>query len=296
MLAPRRPGAVNLSAMALLVALAWFGAALAQDVAVPVLDSPVTDLTRTLSGDQQRALEQRLLAHAQRTGTQVAVLLVPTTGAESIEQYSLRVVEKWQLGRRAVDDGVLLLVAKDDRTLRIEVGYGLEGALSDVLANRIIQQVITPRFRAGDFAGGIEAGVTRILAVLDGESLPEPQRRDSQEMGGWLFPVFIGVVALAGMLRSTFGALGSALLAGGITGVVVWLVSNVWLMTIGAGIAAFVFVLLGGGGGGGGGWASGSPRRGSGQRGGWSSSGGSFGGGFRGGGGSFGGGGASGRW
>lgn len=296
-LAPRRAGAVSLQTGLLAAALAWFGMVQvqAQDIAVPALESPVTDLTQTLSVEQRRALEQRLLAYTERTGTQVAVLLVPTTGAETIEQYSLRVVEQWQLGRRDVDDGVLLLVAKDDRALRIEVGYGLEGALPDVLANRIIQQVIAPRFRSGDFAGGVDEGITRILAVLEGESLPEPERRSSENIGGLLFPLFMAAVVVASMLRSALGALGSAAVAGGVTGIVVWLVSQAWLMTLGAAAAAFVFVLFGGSGGGGG-WTSGSRRSGSGYRGGWGSSGGSFGGGFRGGGGSFGGGGASGRW
>lgn len=292
---------MNLRAV-LLAALIWLGCwlspALAQDVPVPALTSPVTDLTQTLSAVQQRALEQRLLTHAERTGTQVAVLLVPTTGAETIEQYSLRVAEQWRLGRQAVDDGVLLLVAKDDRALRIEVGYGLEGALSDVLASRIIQQVITPRFRAGDFAGGVDEGVTRILAVLDGETLPEPEPKITQDVGGLLFPLFVGVMVVSGMLRAFLGALGSASVAGGITGLVIWLASKAWLLSLGAAAAAFVFVLFSGagGGGGGGGWASSGRRHGGGHRGGWSSSGGGFGGGFRGGGGGFGGGGASGRW
>jgi uncharacterized membrane protein YgcG len=129
----------------------------AAQVAVPALRSPVTDLTNTLSSAQIASLEQTLREFESREGSQIAVLLVPTTQPESIEQYSIRVAEQWKLGRAGVDDGVLLLVAKDDRAVRIEVGYGLEGALPDVIANRITDQVIVPRFREGDFDGGIRA-------------------------------------------------------------------------------------------------------------------------------------------
>ena len=138
-------------------------------VAVPELRSPVTDLTSTLTPEQVTALDQKLRAFEQRKGSQLAVLIVPTTQPEAIEQFSIRVVEAWKLGRRGVDDGVLLLVAKDDRAVRIEVAYGLEGALPDVIADRIVEQVVVPRFRNGQFYEGINEAVDRIIGVLDGE-------------------------------------------------------------------------------------------------------------------------------
>ncbi len=155
----------------LLVAAAW-QPAFGQDlVAVPPLRAPVTDLTGTLTPDQVAALDAKLRAFATSRGSQVAVLIVPTTRPEEIEQYSIRVVEQWKLGRGKVDDGVLLLVAVEDRRVRIEVGYGLEGALPDAIANRIIQQDITPSFRRGDYYGGITDGVDRIMRVIEGRGV-----------------------------------------------------------------------------------------------------------------------------
>ena len=135
----------------------------------------MTDLTETLTPDQTAKLEQKLAAFEARKGSQIAVLIVPTTQPEAIEQYSIRVAEQWKLGRKGVDDGALLLVAKDDRALRIEVGYGLEGALPDAIAKRIIEDIIVPRFKTGDFYGGIDAGVDAMIKVVDGEPLPPPQ-------------------------------------------------------------------------------------------------------------------------
>lgn len=276
----------------------------AQDtpVAVPVLRSPVTDLTQTLTTEQRSALESRLREYEARKGTQIAVLIVPTTQPESIEQYSIRVADQWKIGRDKVDDGVILLVAKTDRTLRIEVGTGLEGALPDVLANRIISQVITPRFRQGDFAGGIDAGITRIIALLEGEPLPEPERRSSRAPEGFggignalpvlLMFVFVG----SGILRAMLGRVGGAGVTGGIAGVLMWLLTSVMAISIGAAILAFLFSLFSGGvGGGRRGWSN---RRGGGfGGGGWGGGGfGGGGGGWSGGGGGFSGGGASGRW
>jgi uncharacterized protein len=193
---------------------------------------------------------------------------------------------------------VLLLIAKDDRAVRIEVGYGLEGALPDVIANRIIANVIVPHFRQGDFAGGITEGVTRIIAVIDGEPLPEPEQRatrQSSEGIGSMLPVLLLLVVVGGgILRRMLGAFGGASAVAGLAGVITWLLTSVLGAAIGAGVLAFLFTLLGGGGGGfgGGGWSSG--RRG-GFGGGWGG-GGLGGGGWSGGGGGFGGGGASGRW
>ena len=158
----------------LAIVLCWAAVAVAQ-VPVPPPGGRVTDQTATLTGEQKSALEQILRSFEDRKGSQVAVLIVPTTAPESIEQYALRVAEQWKPGRKNVDDGALLVVAKDDRTLRIEVGYGLEGALTDAACKRIISEIIVPRFRQGDFYGGITAGVDRILRVIDGEPLPKPE-------------------------------------------------------------------------------------------------------------------------
>ena len=165
--------AARASILALL--LCWACAAFA-DVAVPPLSGRVVDQTGTLSSSDVASLTQTIRNFELRKGSQVAVLIVPTTAPETIEQYSLRVAEAWKIGRKKIDDGALLVVAKDDRKLRIEVGYGLEGALTDVTSKRIIDEIITPRFRSGDFAGGISAGIDRIIRVIDGEKLPAPGR------------------------------------------------------------------------------------------------------------------------
>jgi len=270
----------------------------AQDlIPVPALKAHVTDLTRSLAPDQIASLDAKLAAFEARKGSQIGVLIVPSTQPESIEQYSIRVVEQWKLGRKGVDDGALLLVAKDDRALRIEVGYGLEGALPDATANRIVEDIIVPRFKTGDFYGGIDAGVDAMIKVVDGEPLPVPQKQwhsPSKVNGGNLHSLFIiGLVlvfVVGGILRSVVGRLPAAGLIGGAAGVIAWLlVSSVAAAAL-AGVVAFIFTLVGGGGG-----------TGRGGYGGWSGGGGygggfGGGGGFSGGGGGFGGGGASGRW
>jgi uncharacterized protein len=280
------------------------GATLAQElVAVPPLEARVTDLTGTLTADEQAALEEKLRAFEARKGSQLAVLIVPTTQPEAIEQYGIRVVDAWKLGRKDIDDGALLLVAKDDRRLRIEVGYGLEGAMPDAIAKRIVAETITPLFRQGDFFGGINAGIDQMMRVIDGEPLPEPDQRwkggRGQDNFLGLLPVLLVVVLVGStVMRSVFGRpLGAALTGGGI-GLVAWIVSQAMALAVTAGIVAFLFSLFTGFGrrgwsssarhaGWGGGWTGGS--------GGWGRGGG-FGGGFGGGGGGFGGGGASGSW
>src|SRR6266436_648769 len=167
----------------LALGMCWAVAA-AADVAVPPLSGRVVDTTGTLSSGDIAAQSQRLLDFQKRKGSQIAVLIVPTTAPETIEQYSIRAAEAWKIGRKKIDDGALLVVAKDDRKLRIEVGYGIEGALTDVTSKRIIDEIITPRFRNGDFAGGISAGVNRIIRVVDGEPLPAPTR--PQQDSGFL--------------------------------------------------------------------------------------------------------------
>jgi uncharacterized protein len=284
------------------------------DVAVPPLTGRVVDLTGTLSADDIAAQSQRLKDLQTRKGSQVAVLIVPTTQPETIEQYSIRVAEAWKIGRKKIDDGALLVIAKDDHKLRIEVGYGLEGALTDVTSRRIIDEVIAPRLKSGDFAGGIAAGLTRIIGVIDGEPLPAPAPEASHggDFDNWigffnpLNPFFIfGVFAVGGTLRHLLGRLIGSVATGGVIGALAWylLGSTVLAVLIGGGISVltfFVDVLTAAnqnfqrGRAGGSGWSGGSS-----SGGGWSSGGSSSSGsdsGFSGGGGSFGGGGASGSW
>jgi uncharacterized protein len=286
------------AAVALFLCAAWAIA----EVAVPPLTGRVVDLTGTLDGSQEATLEQTLAAFEARKGTQIAVLLVPTTAPETIEQFSLRVAEQWKLGRKKVDDGAILVVAKNDRTLRIEVGYGIEGALSDVTSHRIISEVITPAFRQGDFFGGIRAGVERMIGVVDGEPLPAPPKRSSWQDGngggiGSMIPIaFMLALVVGGVLRRMLGRFPGAVATGGVIGGLAWFVLGALSLAIVAGIIGFVFTLLGGGmTGRPGTWQSG---RGGfpGGFGGGGFGGGGGGGGFSGGGGSFGGGGASGRW
>jgi uncharacterized protein len=273
------------------VLAAWVAAAAAQGLlAVPALKERVTDQTGTLSPDTLAGLEARLRSFEQRKGVQIAVLMVRSTAPEPIEQYALRVVEQWKLGRQRVDDGALLLVAKEDRAVRIEVGYGIEGALGDLLSRRIIDEQITPRFRSGDFDGGIIAGVDGMMRAIDGEALPAPGARapSSSADPGEFWPfVLVVAVALGGVLRRLLGRLGGALVVGGVLGGATWITVGTVATAAIAGVAGFFVTLLGVGLGG---FAGGLP----GHRGGsgWSSGGG----GFRGGGGGFGGGGASGRW
>jgi uncharacterized protein len=269
---------------------------------IPPLRSPVTDLAGALTPDQVAALEAKLRAFEQAKGSQIAVLIVPSTEPEAIEQYALRVAEAWKLGRKGIDDGALLLVAVQDRRVRIETGYGLEGALNDATANRIIDEVIVPQFRRGDYYGGISTGVDRMLRVVEGEPLPEPEI-DSPAAGipglFQLLPVLLVMLLFVGpILRRMFGRVGGSLAIGGVTSVVVYMLAGVFGMALIAGILAFIFTLGGGGGRGGSGWYSRPHRGGVWVPGGFGGGGGGGfgGGGFGGGGGGFGGGGASGSW
>ncbi|MBS0529265.1 MAG: YgcG family protein [Proteobacteria bacterium] len=288
-------GSARITLLALM--LCWVCAAFA-DVAVPPLTGRVVDQTSTLSGDQRASLDAKLKAFEDRKGSQIAVLIVPTTAPETIEQYSIRVADQWKIGRKKIDDGAILVVAKDDHKLRIEVGYGLEGALTDLTSKRIIDEEIVPKFRSGDFAGGISAGVDRMLRVIDGEPLPAPkpqaQYSNSFDIGDLFNPfVIVGVFILGGIFRATLGRLFGSLATGGLVGVAAWFLAGSLIVSGVVGIIAFVFTLVGdtiasgGGRGGSGSWVGG---------GGGGSFSGSDGGGFSGGGGSFGGGGASGSW
>lgn len=271
-----------------LIAVLWLLCApwAAAEVAVPPLQARVADLTGTLQPDQRAALEQTLQAFESSKGSQIAVLIVPTTQPETIEQYAIRVADAWKLGRKGVDDGVLLLIARNDRKLRIEVGYGLEGAIPDALAKRIVSEIITPYFKQEDYFGGIQAGVDRIIRVIEGEPLPEKKSSRSKDGGGsgdWLAIGFVLAVVVGGAMRALLGPFVGGLIAGSIAVVVAWLLFASLMMALVAGLFVFIFTLLGRHGGGG--WSSGG--------GGWS---GGSGGGFSGGGGGFGGGGASGDW
>lgn len=289
------PGLRALVGLLWLVAFPWGTAHAADDViAVPPLQALVTDLTATLTPEQRAGLESRLRAFDERKGSQLAVLIVPTTQPEAIEQYAIRVVEQWKLGRKKVDDGVLLLVAKNDRTVRIEVGYGLEGVLSDAITKRIINDIIVPRFKQGDFFGGINGSVEQMIKLIDGEALPAPARRAgdaSFDLGG-MAPVLLMVAVVAGgVLRAVLGRLPGAAVTAGILGLIVWFLSGVFLIALVGALIGFFVTLLGGGSFLRGGMGGGS-HRGGGFGGGFGG-----GGGFRGGGGGgFGGGGSSGRW
>ena len=264
-------------------------------VAVPPYSAPVVDQTGTLTREQQAALSRMLQEFEARKGSQIAVLLVPTTAPEEIEQYSIRVGEQWKAGRKNVDDGAILVVAKNDRAVRIEVGYGLEGALPDATANRIIREAILPRFREGDFYGGITAGVDRMIRVVDGEPLPAPEAPQPQVGGGigQSLPILLMLaLVVGGVLRRMLGRVLGSATAGGVVGGLAWLLVGALGIALFAGVLAFIFTLVGGGGRRGyyGGFPGGLPRGGG-------FGGGFGGGGFRGGGGGgFGGGGATGRW
>ncbi len=289
------------AASALGLALLVFVAPTWAQLPVPPHAARVTDLTSTLPAANRAALDRKLAAFEARKGSQIAVLLVATTAPESIEQYSLRVAEAWKLGRAGVDDGVLLLVAVQDRRARFEVGYGLEGPVPDALARRIIAEQLAPKFRDGDFAGGIDAGLDALIGLVDGEPLPAPAARAPDVEPWGAMPVLLIFAAfLAPLFRRIFGTLFGSVALGAGAGFVVWLVSSVIFASFLVGGMVFVFALAGIGGGGGR-WASrggpfgGMPGGFGGFRGGGGFGGGG-GGGFSGGGGRFGGGGASGGW
>jgi uncharacterized protein len=298
--------ALHRPAIGLGLLLAWAAAAFAQDVLpVPALTARVVDQTATLRDADRAALEAKLEAFEQKAGSQLVVLLVPSTAPEDIASYAQRVADSWKIGRRDVGDGLLVVVAKDDRRVRIEVAKTLEGAVPDLAAKRIIDSAITPAFRAGDFAGGLDAAVDALTERVTGEALPAPEQRrrggsegdgglDIEQLAIFLFaavPV-IGAV-LTGMMGRKLGALAT----GGAAGAIGWVLTASVLLGLGVALLALLLVGVLGigaagrrgrggmvgppiiwGGGGGGGWGGGG--------GGFSS----------GGGGDFGGGGASGDW
>jgi uncharacterized protein len=287
------------AAVALVVAL---GAAAQDAIPVPKLETRVTDQTGTLTPAQRDGLESKLRAFEEAKGSQVAVLLVPTIGTEAIEEFAGRVADSWALGRKGVDDGVLFVVAMQERRMRIHTGRGVQGSLTDAASKRIVSEIVAPRFRSGDFPGGIQGGVDAILKAIEGEELPAPTARAPGQpvdtfssYANFLMLGFFLVPVVAMVLRSMFGRLLGAGATSGLTGVAAWLVFGSLALGIVAAVVAFAFTLLSGSG------LARSARRGGGgyiPGGGWSGGGGSWGGGggFSGGGGGFDGGGASGDW
>jgi uncharacterized protein len=269
------------------------------DVAIPPV-ARVTDLSGVLSADQQQELDRKLAAFSERKGSQIAVLILPTTQPEDIAQFGIRVADAWKLGRKDVDDGAILIVATGDRHMRIEVGRGLEGAVTDLATHRILTEYLAPQFRSGNFYGGIDAALDRLMKLVDGEPLPPPAHEWRQSRGGLqgLLPLLLVFGLIAGpVLRGILGRPLGSLVTGAAAAVVAWLIVKTLVVAIFVGIAGFVLALIGGlgggllsgpgGGFGGGGWGGGG------------FGGGGFGGdggGFSGGGGGFGGGGSSGSW
>lgn len=271
---------------------------LALEQPVPPLTGHVIDQTGTLSAEQAKALEAKLMAFEQARGTQIVVLMVASTLPEDITGYAQRVGDTWKIGRADVGDGLLLIVAKQDRSVRIAVAKTLEGAVPDLAAKQIIDRAITPAFKAGDFAGGLHQGVDQLMARIQGENLPLPDADGGASRGTGGFDLhdllvfgLMGVPVAFGVLSSIFGRKGGALITGLVGGGLAWLITSSILIGLGAWLAATVFALAfgNGGRGGHGGWGGppmGGGWGGGGGGGGWSS----------GGGGNFGGGGASGRW
>ncbi len=258
----------------------------ADEVAVPPVTARVTDLTGTLNAGEIASLEAELRGFEQRKGSQIAVLMLPSTQPETIEQYSIRVAERWKIGRAKADDGAILIIAKNDHHLRIEVGYGLEGAIPDVVAKRVIREVIAPHFLANDFYGGIRDGTRTLMKLIEGEKLPAPTRAPTSSVDNYqsLFVILLVVVVVAGgILKAIFGRVFGSAATGAAAGFIAWALAGALGAALIAGVVAFLMALMGGGrgfypGGFGGGGLGGG------------------GGGFGGGGGGFGGGGASGSW
>ena len=281
---------------ALFLALLLNAAAWAQDVLpVPPLSGRVIDQTATLTAPQRAAIEAKLANFESQAGAQIVVLMVPATAPEDIASYAQRVADSWKIGRRASGDGLLLVVAKNDRTVRIEVAKALEGAVPDLAARQVIDRAIVPAFKAGDYAGGLNAGLDQLMARIKGENLPPPQPRavspasgmGLEQMGIFLF---IGVALIGSLLTRLFGRGFGSLLTAGAAGGLAWVFTASLLLAVGAAIVAVLLVGV---------FGVGTVLRGlmmmSGRGGGGLGGGG--GGGFSsGGGGDFGGGGASGRW
>jgi uncharacterized protein len=269
---------------------------------VPPLTAHVTDLTGTLDAQQKQTLENELAALEKAKGAQLGVLVVPTTQPEDIAQYGIRVGDAWKLGRKGTDDGAILIVAKDDRRVRIEVGRGLEGAIPDAAAARVIREYVAPRFRAGDWYGGIHDATGALTKLINDEPLPPPLTDEHDGGGDRFLPALVAAWVVAMVLRAVLGRVSAVPRAGLVglgSGAAGWLFSGLLPLGIGLGVFGAFLGLIGSGGGGGfasrggwGGWGGGW----GGGLGGGSWGGGGGGGGFSGGGGGFSGGGASGSW
>ncbi|AEG91445.1 TPM domain-containing protein [Ramlibacter tataouinensis] len=306
------------AALALLALLLLAALARAQDVLpVPELTARVIDQTGTLDPVQRQGIEERLAQIERGKGSQVVFLMVPTTQPEDIASYANRVANTWKIGRREVGDGVLLIVAKDDRRVRIEVAKTLEGAIPDLAARQIIEDAITPAFRRGDYAGGLQAAADQIAARINNEPLPAPQQQrtpggGAAGAGGFNFFdlaifLFFAVPIAGAVLRGVFGRkLGALVTGGGVGGIALLITSSLVVAGV-AGLVALLITLVSGGFGAGlggrrrgygGGWVAGPYIGGGFGGGGWGGGAGGFGGGGfgSGGGGDFGGGGASGDW
>jgi uncharacterized protein len=278
--------------LASLIALGAFLPAWAE-VPVPELTHRITDLTGTLSATDIQQLDRKLADLEARKGSQIAVLLIPSLEGEDIAAYGIRAADKWKVGRKGVDDGVILIVAKNDHKLRIEVGYGLEGAIPDAISKRVIAEIITPKFREGDFAGGINAGVDQLIRLINGEPLPAPAKRtrgNAADLGSAFIFSLIGGVIGGAILSMLVGRTGGSLLGAVGGGVAGWLLSGLLIVGI---FNAFVVLSMLGGLGRGGGWTGRGWGGGGFGGGGFGGGGGGWGGG---GGGGFGGGGSSGSW
>lgn len=282
-------------------ALLPWSTAVAQ-LALPALTAHVMDSTATLSLEQRQRLEEKLTEFEQTRGAQVVLLMVPTTQPEDITSYANRVADAWKIGRREIGDGLLLIVAKDDRKVRIEVARALEGAIPDLAAKRIIDDAITPRFKAGDFAGGLDAGTDQIMALISGEALPAPVAQSQSVPGDFEWMdlavfLFVAVPVIGAVARQILGTKLGTLVTGIVGGGIAFLVTSSLLIAALAGIAALVVTLMARANAAMGLGSSGRGRSGRHGSGGGFGAGGRGGGGFSsGGGGSFGGGGASGGW
>jgi uncharacterized protein len=292
---------------ALLLALWLPLAAMAQSVqTVPPLTAHVMDQTGTLNAAQLQALEAKLTVFEQARGAQVVVLMLPTTAPEDIAAYAQRVGDSWKIGRKAIGDGLLLVVAKNDRQVRIETTKALEGAIPDLAARQIIDSALTPRFKQGDFAGGLDAAADQIIALISGENLPAPAARSAGAQNNKGFNwmdlavfLFFAVPVGARVISSVVGRKAGSVMTGGAVGLLTWIFTGSLLIAGIAALAGIVFALISslgalGSGGRSSGW--GGIGGGHGRSGSWGGGGGGGGGFSSGGGGNFGGGGASGRW
>ena len=302
----RRPTFLELAAWTLCLAFLLTGKAAWAQLPVPELSARVIDTTATLTPAQRQALEDKLSAFELARGAQVVILMVPTTQPEDIASYANRVADTWKIGRREIGDGLLLIVAKDDRTVRIEVARTLEGAIPDLAAKRIIDGAITPRFKQGDFAGGLDAGADQILALITGEALPAPSARPASSSGSFEWMdlavfLFVAVPVIGAVARQILGSKLGTVVAGLAGGGIAFLVTSSFVIAALAALVALVFTLISranaamgaGSARHHGGWGSGAGGFGGGGIGGGGRSGGGF---SSGGGGGFGGGGASGGW